>query len=350
MAPPPPITLRLDVSYWSSSGWASSSRVIVGTPLKLVTRSRSIARSASPASHLYISTSLPPLAVIACAEQLFAVTWNSGVVIRVQACGRGSSDTGLGTPASWRARSCTAAQKPMLIRLLVQLRWVSRAPLGWPVVPDVKNRHASASGSTSTSGRSPPPSSSENGRTPGGFAQRTATAIANRQQALQPLAVAQRDPGRRVVQCVRHLVGRPPGVHTDRDRPDRNARPVEQHPFRVVAHRDGDAVTRLDTLRHEPRADRGHVAVRARIAPALVLVDEVVGVGVCPRREPDVAERRWRGCERAQAHAADVDLADLEGRARARELVPGLVQLGVHRAGVYRQTTRSGAGGDTTAV
>jgi hypothetical protein len=38
---------------------------MTGTPLTLLTRSRSISFSASPASHRYISTILPPPAVVA---------------------------------------------------------------------------------------------------------------------------------------------------------------------------------------------------------------------------------------------------------------------------------------------
>ena len=38
-------------------------------------------RSASPASQRYISTIVPPAAVVAKAPQLLAVTWNKGVVI-----------------------------------------------------------------------------------------------------------------------------------------------------------------------------------------------------------------------------------------------------------------------------
>ena len=63
----------------AQSGWSSSSRLIVGTPEKLVTRSRSISSSARPASHLRMNTIAPPTSVHGCSRQLLAVTWNSGV-------------------------------------------------------------------------------------------------------------------------------------------------------------------------------------------------------------------------------------------------------------------------------
>ena len=61
------------------SGWLMSSRLIVGTPEKLVTPSRSISSSARAAFHLYVNTIVPPVSVQGCSRQLHAVTWNSGV-------------------------------------------------------------------------------------------------------------------------------------------------------------------------------------------------------------------------------------------------------------------------------
>ena len=55
---------------------------MTGTPLMTETRSVSIRRNASPASHLYMCTSVPPASVVMCAMQLFAVTWKSGVTTR----------------------------------------------------------------------------------------------------------------------------------------------------------------------------------------------------------------------------------------------------------------------------
>ena len=51
-APPPPMPASVDVSRVDQSGCINISRLIVGTPEKLVTPSRSISSSARPASHL----------------------------------------------------------------------------------------------------------------------------------------------------------------------------------------------------------------------------------------------------------------------------------------------------------
>ena len=67
------------MSRVAQSGCDSSSRLIVGTPLKLVTPSRSISSSALPGSHLRVNTTRPPASVAGWRMQLHAVTWNSGV-------------------------------------------------------------------------------------------------------------------------------------------------------------------------------------------------------------------------------------------------------------------------------
>ena len=48
------------MSHFSKSGCSSRSQLWVGTPTKLVTRSRSISSRARPASHLCIITSFSP--------------------------------------------------------------------------------------------------------------------------------------------------------------------------------------------------------------------------------------------------------------------------------------------------
>ncbi len=78
-APPPPMPTTVEVSRVDQSGCISISRLIVGTPEKLVTPSRSISSSARPASHLYMNTIRAPEMVAGWSRQLLAVTWNSGV-------------------------------------------------------------------------------------------------------------------------------------------------------------------------------------------------------------------------------------------------------------------------------
>ena len=73
------------------------------------------------------------------------------------------------------------------------------------------------------------------------------------QDARQPLVVAEHHLRLGVVQRVLDLVGHPPGVHADHRDADRDRGPVGQHPLRIVAHGDGDAVARLHPLRAAAR-------------------------------------------------------------------------------------------------
>ena len=139
-APPPPIDSSDDVSVRSQSGCCSSSRDMVGTPVKTVTPSLSISLRASAASQRYISTRQPPAIVTVCSTQLQPVTWNSGTGSRAVTAGA----AGAGPPppperAVRRARAASpqVVRKIMFIRLCTTARWVSWAPLGKPVVPEV---------------------------------------------------------------------------------------------------------------------------------------------------------------------------------------------------------------------
>ena len=132
---------NVDVSRVDQSGCISISRLIVGTPEKLVTPSRSINSSARPASHLYVSTMREPEIVAGCRMQLFAVTWNNGVGA-MNTFWRGlpsasSAGAGAGLPALAAASPAAPVMNIRCIRLCTEPRWVSWAPLGKPVVPDV---------------------------------------------------------------------------------------------------------------------------------------------------------------------------------------------------------------------
>jgi hypothetical protein len=99
-----------------------------GTPPVAVTFSRSISRNASTVSHLCISTSLLPLASEPISVALQAVTWNSGITIRmVRGCGAGG--------ISPRRNADCAPLKALDRMLVVRLRCVPSAPFGRPVVP-----------------------------------------------------------------------------------------------------------------------------------------------------------------------------------------------------------------------
>ena len=124
-APPPPMPRSDDVSRLAQSGWAISS-------------------SARPASHLYVKTILPPVSVHGCRRQLQAVTWNNGVgAMNTAWAGSGGAAPGSGagrSPAAIAlasARAVAMAQNARCMMFVIDPRWVSWAPFGKPVVPDV---------------------------------------------------------------------------------------------------------------------------------------------------------------------------------------------------------------------
>ena len=77
-APPPPTDCRLEVSVAANRGDSRRSWACVGTPTKMVTRSRSISSSARAGSHLYIITSLLPPSAEPGITGTSPVTWKSG--------------------------------------------------------------------------------------------------------------------------------------------------------------------------------------------------------------------------------------------------------------------------------
>src|SRR5215216_6114999 len=117
-----------DVSRVDQSGWVISSRLIVGTPEKLVTPSRSISSSARPGFHLYVSTILPPVSVHGWSRQLHAVTWNSGVgAMYTAGSGDGRGSFGAGTsPAAIAFASAApvaSAQNTRWKMFVTEPRW-----------------------------------------------------------------------------------------------------------------------------------------------------------------------------------------------------------------------------------
>ena len=90
---------------------------MVGTPEKIVHRCRSIASSTGPASNRGTSTSVPPnrTAVLSTLDR--PKTWNSGSTAR---------------PMS---SSSKPNSSPATVQFMYSWKWVSSAPLGWPVVP-----------------------------------------------------------------------------------------------------------------------------------------------------------------------------------------------------------------------
>jgi hypothetical protein len=102
-----------------SSGWWSIAAYIVGTPSNRVTPSRCTISSALPGSKRASIVRHPPAAIVAFSAQVCPNAWNSGSAPRVMA--RSSMPN-------------SASEASMLDR---RLAWVSSAPFGVPVVPDV---------------------------------------------------------------------------------------------------------------------------------------------------------------------------------------------------------------------
>ena len=138
-----------------------------------------------------------------------------------------------------------------------------------------------------------------------------------RQEALEPLGIAEHHLGGRVLHGVEQLVRHPPGVHPHRGGPHGDAGPVAEHPLRVVSHGDGDAIAGHDPLRREPARDGSDVAMGVGVGPALVAVDEVVVVRVGRAGEPVLAQRGRAARVGANALAPYLHLGDLEGGARS---------------------------------
>ena len=121
IAAPPEMQARSeDMSADSASSTCSIPAYIVGTPSKTVTLSRPTTSSALAASKRGMRVRQAPLATAALSPQVRPKQWNSGR----QPMTTSSSDSSTRVSAVVRA-------------LVIMLSWVSSAPLGWPVVPEV---------------------------------------------------------------------------------------------------------------------------------------------------------------------------------------------------------------------
>ena len=104
----------------SELGWLRIAAYIVGTPCMIVTRSFSMTSMAAAGSNRGMSASDAPAIVAALRPTTRPKTWKSGRQPMTT-----SSDV-----ISW----ITVAER---VALRWMLRWVSSAPLGRPVVPEV---------------------------------------------------------------------------------------------------------------------------------------------------------------------------------------------------------------------
>ncbi len=108
------------MSGLGSAWWCSMALYMVGTPSKIVTLSRSMICSALPASNLGSRVRVPPPTTEAFSPQVSPKTWNSG---------RQPITT---SSAELCSRVCAVS-----VALRASPAWVSWAPFGRPVVPDV---------------------------------------------------------------------------------------------------------------------------------------------------------------------------------------------------------------------
>ena len=120
-AAPPLTQIRSELrSYRSRSGWCSSAAYMVGTPSNTVTRQRWMISSAWPGSNRASRASAAPEFTAVFSPQVSPNTWNSG---------RHPMTTSDGL----RLNSVSALSWALVRRLA----WLSSAPLGCPVVPEV---------------------------------------------------------------------------------------------------------------------------------------------------------------------------------------------------------------------
>ena len=113
---------------WRASGLCSSAEYIVGTPSKIVTFSRPIISRAAPASNRGSRVRVEPLMTDAFMPQVRPKTWNSGRHPMITSPGPAVSSVVVVTSA-----------------FVYRFAWVSSAPFGTPVVPDVYRMTASSS-------------------------------------------------------------------------------------------------------------------------------------------------------------------------------------------------------------
>ena len=122
-----------EVSRLANSGESITCMTMVGTPPKMVIRSRSISSRARSGSKWCIITSLPPAAVLETSTAWHPVAWKSGTDSRLAFW----APLLTSATAPLRRSVPRVEMKNRFIRLEALLRWVPTAPLGWPVVPEV---------------------------------------------------------------------------------------------------------------------------------------------------------------------------------------------------------------------
>ena len=119
-APPDMQRRRVEVSAESALSHASIALYIVGTPWKIVMPSRAMISSALSGSNRGIIEIIARLQMPAFSVHVWPKLWNSG-----------------SAPSSLSSSVISPSVDAATVQFLYRLAWVSSAPLGLPVVPDV---------------------------------------------------------------------------------------------------------------------------------------------------------------------------------------------------------------------
>ena len=105
----------------------------------------------------------------------------------------------------------------------------------------------------------------------------------------QSLIVRDQYLGFGVIERIGHLVSNPPRVHAHNDAAHRNHTPVGENPLRVVAQRDGHAVSRAYALSLQPRSKIRDDLSRLGKGPALVAINDIFLVGITLAEHPQIS-------------------------------------------------------------
>ena len=317
-APPPPTPRRLDVSKSPKRGELTRSQLCVGTPMKVVTRSRSISSSAFSAFQRYIITSFDLETMQLSSTGTQPVTWNSGT-IRMNASGPGSGAGEPGGNAASARTASTAARLPNAITDETIAPLVETAPFGRPVVPEVYRIVASSSQPTSTAGIAGPATttsfhwstSSAEGELGADFEHADPKSPARFDPPCDPLDVRDQQRRAAVGEGVVDLVFDPQRVERHRDTADRDDGEHRHDPLGIVAHADGNPVALLNAVPVDEgvgeRVDLGEDVIERQ---ALVLEDDE---DVIASRTGDVEQRAQVGWRQFEPTRAVLVLEDLEG-------------------------------------
>src|SRR5215471_3553807 len=125
----------LEMSRLSKSADWRTCQTIDGTPPKVVMRSRSMSSRARSGFQRYIRTSLEPATIEPWRIEWQPVAWKNGTDKRLAVCAGAGGWPATGSFGGVRIAD-RAPAKASDMMFVVKLRWVPRAPLGRPVVPD----------------------------------------------------------------------------------------------------------------------------------------------------------------------------------------------------------------------